>query len=70
MFSPDIHYLVTQEKYKDLRRDVERHQLIQIAGVRRRDTRASLRRMSAWLGAHLVMWGSKLQGYQPVTQRG
>jgi hypothetical protein len=70
MFSPDVHYLVSQEKYKDLRRDVERHHLIQIARLQGPDKRESLRRMAGWLGAHLVTWGSKLQRYQPVTQRG
>jgi hypothetical protein len=70
MFSPDIHYLVSKEKYKDLRRDVERHQLIQIASVRRPDKRESMQRVAGWIGAQLVAWGSKLQRYQPVTQRG
>jgi len=70
MFSPEIHYLVAQEKYKDLRRDVERHQLIQLARLQRSDNREPLRRMAGWLGARLVAWGSKLQGYQPLPQRG
>jgi hypothetical protein len=70
MFSPDIHYLVGQEKYKDLRRDAERYQLIQIARVRRSDKRESLRSMAGWIGSQLVTWGSKLQGYQTLTQRG
>jgi hypothetical protein len=70
MFSPDIHYLVSKEKYKDLRRDVERHQLIQIATLQGLDKRGLPQRMAGSLGAHLVTWGSKLQRYQPVTQRG
>jgi hypothetical protein len=70
MFSPDIHYLVGKEKYKDLRRDVERHQLIQIATDRRPAKRESLRKMADWLGSRLVTWGSMLQGQQTSTQRG
>jgi hypothetical protein len=70
MFSLEIHYLVGKEKYKDLRRDVERHQLIQIAKLGRPDKRESLRRMAGWLGSRLVMWGSMLQGHQTSTQRG
>jgi len=70
MFSPDIHYLVGQEKYKDMRRDAERHQLIQIARLGRPDKRKSLRSMAGWIGSQLVTWGSKLQGYQTLTQRG
>jgi hypothetical protein len=70
MFSPDIHYLVGQEKYKDLRRDAERYQLIQIARLRRSDKRESLRSMAGWIGSQLVTWGSKLQRHQMLTQRG
>jgi hypothetical protein len=70
MFSPDIHYLVGQEKYKDMRRDAERHQLIQTARLGRPDKRDSLRRIAGWLGAHLVAWGSRLQRYQTLPQRG
>jgi hypothetical protein len=70
MFSPEIHYLVSQEKYKDLRRDVERHRLIQIARLQGSDNGEPRRRLVGWVGARLVAWGSKLQGYQPVTQRG
>jgi hypothetical protein len=70
MFSPDMHYLVGKEKYKDLRRDVERHQLIQIASVRQPDKREPLRRMAGWFGSWLVMWGSMLQGHQTSTQQG
>jgi hypothetical protein len=70
MFSPDIDYLVSQEKIKDMRRDAERHQLVQIARLQKPDNSESLRRIAGWFGAHLVMWGSKLQRYQPVTQRG
>jgi len=70
MFSPDTHYLVGQEKLKDLRRDAERYQLIQIAGLRRPDRRESLRRMAGRIGSQLVTWGSKLRGYQTLPQRG
>lgn len=70
MFSPDIHYLVGKEKYKDLRRDVERHQLIQMATVHQPAKRESLRKMAGWLGTQLVAWGSMLQGHQTSTQRG
>ena len=70
MFSPEVHYLVGKEKYKDLRRDAERHQLIQIATLRRPDKRETLRRMAGWIGSRLVTWGAKLQGYQTLLQRG
>ena len=70
MFSPDIQYLVGQEKLKDLRRDAERRQLIQTARVRRPDKKESLRRMAGWFGCQLMTWGSKLQRYQTLPQRG
>ena len=75
MFSPDIHYLVGQEKLKDMRRDAERHQLIQTARLRRPDKKESLRRMAGWFGSQLMTWGSKLQRYdhgqhQTLIQRG
>ena len=75
MFSPDIHYLVGKEKYKDLRRDAERHQLIQTARLGRPDKKESVRRMAGWIGSQLMTWGSKLQRYdhsrhQTLTQRG
>ena len=75
MFSPDIHYLVGQEKIKDLQRAAERHQLIQTARLRGPDKRESLRRMAGWVGSQLMTWGSKLQRYgqgrhQTLTQRG
>ena len=70
MFSPEAHYLVGKERYKDLRRDVERHQLIQIASVGRPAKRESLRSIAGWLGSRLVTWGSKLQRYQTLPQRG
>ena len=70
MFSLEVHYLVGKEKYKDLRRDAERHQLIQTTRLGRPDKRESLRRMAGWLGSRLVMWGSMLQGHQTSTQRG
>jgi len=75
MFSPDIHYLVGQDKLKDLRRDAERHQLIQIARLRGPDKSESLQRMVGWIGSQLMTWGSKLQRYgqgqhQTLTQRG
>ena len=75
MFSPDIHYLVSKEKYKDLRRDAERHQLIQTVRLRRPDKRELLRKMADWIGSQLLTWGSKLQRYdhgrhQTLNQRG
>ena len=75
MFSPDIHYLVGQEKYKDMRRDAERYQLIQIARLGRPNERESFRRMAGWVGSQLMAWGSKLQHYghgqhQTLNQRG
>ena len=75
MFSPDIHYLVGQEKIKDLQRAAERHQLIKIARLREPDKRESLRRMAGWVGSQLMTWGSKLQRYdhsrhQTLNQRG
>jgi hypothetical protein len=75
MFSPDIHYLVGQEKLEELRRDAARHQLIQTARLGRPDKRESLRRMAGRIGSRLMTWGSKLQGYdqgrhQTLTQRG
>ena len=70
MFSPDIHYLVGQEKLKDMRRDAERHQLIQVARLGGSDKRKSLRRMTGWFGSQLVTWGSMLQRSQTLPQRG
>ena len=75
MFSPDIHYLVGQEKLKDMRRDAERHQLIQTARLRGPDKRKSLRKTAGWIGFRLMTWGSKLQRYdhgrhQSLNQRG
>ena len=70
MFSPELHYLVGQERYKDLRRDAARHQLIQTTRLGRPDKRESLRRMAGWIGSQLVTWGSKLQQHQTLTQRG
>ena len=70
MFSPDIHYLVGQEKLKDMRRDAERHQLIQTARLGRPNKREALRRMAGWLGSQLVSWGSMLQRSQTLPQRG
>jgi len=70
MFSLEVHYLVGKEKYEDLRRDAERHRLIEIATLGRPGKRETLRRMADWIGSRLVMWGSMLQGYQTSTQRG
>lgn len=70
MFSLEVDYLVSQEKYKDRRRDVERQQLIQIATLRQPDKRGSLRRMVGWISSRLVTWDSVLLGRQTLTQRG
>ena len=74
MYSFEVHYLVRKEQYKDLRRDVARHQLIRIATLRQPDNRGSLRRMAGWIGTQMVKWGSKLQRNdhqrQTLTQQG
>ena len=75
MFSPDIQYLIAQEKYKELRRDAARHQLIKAARLGRSDNSESFRRTVGWIGSRLVRWGAKLQRSdqgkpQTLTQRG
>ena len=63
MFSLEVHYLVSKEKYKDLRRDAARHQLIQTARLRRPDKRESLWKMVSRIGSQLMTWGSKPKRY-------
>jgi len=63
MFSVEIEYLVRKEQYKDQQRDVARQQLIQLAKPRPPNNTVSLQRMTGWLGAQMVKWGSRLQHY-------
>jgi len=69
MFSPEIHFLVGKEQYKDRRREIERRQLMQITRVGKLANRKPLRKVAGWFGTRLVMWGLKLQRYQPATQQ-
>lgn len=69
MFSLEVDYLVGQEQYEDRRRTTERRQLMQITRVRKPDNRKPLRKMAGWFGTLLVVWGLKLQRYQPITQQ-
>ena len=54
-------FLAHQERYKDLRREVEKERLIQqmLAGCERRDPFYD--RVLAWLGRRFVTWGWGLQ---------
>lgn len=75
MYSPEVHYLVRKEMYKDERRNVARHQLIHLAKLSNPDNRESLRRMVGWIGAHMVKWGLKLRPdnqhqHQTIIQQG
>ncbi len=76
MFSPEVHQMIFEEKYKDLQRELDHHQLVKTALLRRSDNRESYRRMAGWIGSRMVAWGSKLQRYNQsqrqttIIQRG
>lgn len=61
MFSAEIDYLVRQEQYKDLQRDIVRQQLIQTVKLQPLSKTVLLRKMAGRLGTQMVAWGSKLQ---------
>jgi len=69
MFSLEVDYLVGQEQHEDRRRATERRQLMQITRVGKLDNQKPLRKMAGWFGTRLVVWGLKLQRYQPATQQ-
>ena len=61
MLTVEISYLVRQEYYKDMQRDIMRQELVQNAELQPGIGLVSLRKMAGWLGTHMVAWGSKLQ---------
>ena len=61
MFAVEIDYLVRNEQYKDLQREVARQKLIETAKPRYSGDTLSLRRLARWIGTQMVKWGSKLQ---------
>ena len=60
MYSPEIHYLVSQEQHKDRLRKLEQHLLYQTDGS---TTHAEPRHRQAvrWLGSQMVKLGTKLE---------
>ncbi len=62
MFTPELQFLVYQEQHKDRLRDMQRQQLLQIAGLQQDRTKL-YRQIVAWLGGRMVSWGLKLQSY-------
>jgi len=63
MYSPEVHYLVRKEMYKDLQRDVARHQLIRAVTLRQPNNEDRLRKIAGSIGAQMVKLGLKLQHY-------
>ena len=62
--------LAQQERYVDLRREVERERLVRHALNGRERRARPHRHMLAWLGQRLVAWGWRLQaryGARPVA---
>jgi hypothetical protein len=53
--------LAHQERYVDLRREVERERLVRVALNERERRARPHRHMLAWLGQRLVAWGWRLQ---------
>lgn len=71
MLSPEINHLITQEKFKDRLREIERQQLIQAAGLQNKTNTTSSRKAAKWLGGQMIKWGTKLQELDtpPVSNR-
>jgi hypothetical protein len=69
MLPNEVSYLVSLEQHRDRLRELERHQLIQLAGRQRPANRGIHRRVVAWIGGQLVRWGLALQGYGPRPQQ-
>ena len=65
MLSNEVIYLISLEQHRDRLRGLERHQLIQLAGLQRPANPEIHRRAVAWLGSQMVRWGLALQGYEP-----
>ena len=66
MFSPEIHCLVVKEQKKDLLADIENQRLLQIAGFHPAVTFKSVSKTINQLGTQLIIWGAKLQSYDPT----
>ena len=67
--TPEMHYLVYKEQYKDRLRDMEHQQLLQAAGLQQGISLKLYRKAVSWLGVQMVKWGSKLQSYDATTQK-
>ena len=69
MLPNEVNYLVSLEQHQDRLRAMERHQLIELAGLQRRANQEVHRRVVGWLGGQMVRWGLALQNYGPNPQR-
>ncbi len=67
MFSDVEAYLVNKECLKDRGRELEHQWLIQTAELQQSVIRGWPGKVANWVGIQLVKWGSKLQGYDPVS---
>ena len=69
MLPNDLNYLVSLEQHRDRLRELDRHQLIQLAGLQRPANPEIHRRAAAWIGGQMVRWGLALQGYERQPQQ-
>lgn len=69
MLPNEVNYQVSLEQHQDRLRAMERHQIIELAGLQRGANQEVHRRVVGWLGGLMVRWGLILQNYGPNPQR-
>ena len=70
MLTPEIHFLIYQEQHRDRLQAMERRRWLQAAGLDQGVSLKLYRGAIGWLGKQMVQWGSQLQNYASIRDKG